>query len=218
MRMSALIKIATGCLIVAGLAACSAKRGDIDLSGQGLVQIRSSCPTVAIAAQTGDITLFDPPASREAAAIDVVADITDVRSTCTTVGDDLYSEVTYSVNALRRDATAARDVDLPVFSTVVRGGTSVIAKRITTIRLSFPAGSLRAHATGRTGAYVNREAATLPDDIRQKLQNPRRSGDADAALDPLNRPDVKAALQRTSFELLLGFNLTQDQLRYNVTR
>jgi hypothetical protein len=31
-------------------------------------------------------------------------------------------------------------------------------------------------------------------------------------------PAVRAALQRTSFELLIGFNLTQDQLKYNVTR
>ena len=35
---------------------------------------------------------------------------------------------------------------------------------------------------------------------------------------PAEQPDVKAALQRTSFELLVGFNLTQDQLRYNATR
>jgi len=41
---------------------------------------------------------------------------------------------------------------------------------------------------------------------------------ADAAIDPFAQPDVKAALQRTSFELLVGFNLTQDQLRYNATR
>ena len=35
---------------------------------------------------------------------------------------------------------------------------------------------------------------------------------------PFAQPDVKAALQRTSFELLVGFNLTQDQLKYNATR
>ena len=45
-----------------------------------------------------------------------------------------------------------------------------------------------------------------------------RAGDADAAIDPFAQPDVKAALARTSFELLVGFNLTQDQLRYNATR
>lgn len=218
MRISAFSKFAACGLALVILSACGAKRGDLDMSGQGIVQFRNNCPTVAVAAQTGDITLFDPASSREASAIDVVANITDLRSTCATVGDDFYTEVTYAVNALRRDAGAAREVDLPVFSTVVRGGTSVIAKRITTIRLSFSAGSLRAHATGQTGAYVNREAATVPPDVLNMVNRRRRTGDADAALDPLQRPEVKEALQRSSFELLLGFNLTSDQLRYNVTR
>jgi hypothetical protein len=109
-------------------------------------------------------------------------------------------------------------VDVPVFSTVVRGATSVIAKRVTTVRLNFAQDSLRATATGASTAFVNREAATLPDDVERLITRPRKTGDADAALDPLARPEVKAAIQRTSFELLVGFNLTQDQLRYNATR
>jgi hypothetical protein len=46
----------------------------------------------------------------------------------------------------------------------------------------------------------------------------RRAGDPDAALDPLADPQVRAAIQRASFEMLIGFQLTQDQLAYNVTR
>ena len=46
----------------------------------------------------------------------------------------------------------------------------------------------------------------------------RKPGDADAALDPMADPEVRAAVQRASFELLVGFQLTQDQLRYNATR
>jgi hypothetical protein len=34
----------------------------------------------------------------------------------------------------------------------------------------------------------------------------------------LSRPEVRAAIARTSFELMVGFNLTMDQLRYNATR
>ena len=55
-------------------------------------------------------------------------------------------------------------------------------------------------------------------DIQELITQKRKAGDADAALDPFARPEVKAALQRTSFDLLVGFNLTQDQLRYNATR
>ena len=65
---------------------------------------------------------------------------------------------------------------------------------------------------------MNKSAATLPAEIQQKITQKRKAGDADAAIDPFAQPDVKTALQRTSFELLVGFNLTQDQLRYNATR
>jgi hypothetical protein len=68
------------------------------------------------------------------------------------------------------------------------------------------------------GAYVDRAAATLPDDIRERITRRRRAGEQDAAIDPLSEPDVRAAVARASFELLIGFQLTQDQLRYNVTR
>ena len=40
----------------------------------------------------------------------------------------------------------------------------------------------------------------------------------DAALDPLADPQVRAAVQRATFEVLIGFQLTQDQLAYNATR
>lgn len=217
MRIAAASKIAALGAVLALVAGC-AKRGDIDSTGQGIIQFRSACPTVAIPANTGDITLFDPANSHDAAAIDVVASITDLRSTCQTVGTEIQSAVSFTVNGLRRDAGAARQVDVPVFATVVRGATSVVAKRVTTVRLTFAQGALRASAAGSSAAFVNREAATLPQDIERLITRPRKTGDADAALDPLARPEVKAAIQRTSFELLVGFNLTTDQLRYNITR
>ena len=72
--------------------------------------------------------------------------------------------------------------------------------------------------SGTAGAYVDRAAATLPDDIRERITRRRRAGDEEAAIDPLNEPEVRAALARASFELLVGFQLTEDQLAYNATR
>ena len=46
----------------------------------------------------------------------------------------------------------------------------------------------------------------------------RRSGEQEAAIDPLTQPEVRAALARASFELLVGFQLSDDQLAYNATR
>ena len=58
----------------------------------------------------------------------------------------------------------------------------------------------------------------LPADVREKITRKRKAGDPDAALDPLADPQVRAAVQRATFELLIGFQLTQEQLSYNATR
>ncbi|MGD9810692.1 MAG: hypothetical protein AB7U35_05050 [Sphingobium sp.] len=202
-------------MALAALAGCS-RKGDFDAGG--IIAVRSSCPVAAIPAMTGDVTLFDPAGSTDASAIDVVASMTDLRSTCQEAGDQFYTEATFDVVATRRDASTARNVTLPFFSTVVRGGTTVIAKRVGQVQLSFAPGEYRATASAKGASYVDRSVATLPADVQDRITRKRKSGDSDAALDPFADPEVKAALQRTSFELLIGFNLTPEQFRYNATR
>ncbi|GAA0284797.1 hypothetical protein GCM10009127_28030 [Alteraurantiacibacter aestuarii] len=184
----------------------------------GITALRSVCPAVGIPEFTGDITLFSPAGSVTADAMDVTATITNVRSNCDDSGDEVFSSATFEVQAMRRNTSGARSVELPYFSSVVRGGSSVVAKRVGTVTLNFADGQARASAMGTAGAVVNRAEATLPPDIRQRITRPRRAGDNDAAVDPLTEPDIRAALARANFELLVGFQLSEDQLAYNVTR
>lgn len=209
-------RIVAAALTLTLLAGC-AKDGDIDETG-GIAVTRSACPAVAIPAQTGDVTFFSPANSRAANAIDVTAAITNLRVSCSESGSDVVSNATFDVVARRNAAGPAREVVLPYFATVMRGGTTVVAKRISTVRLVFPEGQTRASGRGEGGAVIARAEATLPPDILRILTRKRRAGDQDAALDPLARPEVKAAVARASFELLIGFQLTQDQLQYNATR
>jgi len=197
------------------LLAC-AREGE--LTTAGVTAIRSACPSVAIPAATGDVTLFDPPSSRDAAAIDVVATITNVKHDCTESDPNIVVNATFDVHAIRRDSRGARDVTLPYFATVVQAGSNVVSKRVGRVQLHFPDGQLRASTSGSASASVLRSAATLPPDIRREITRERKPGDADAALDPMASPNVRAAVQRASFELLLGFQLTPDQLAYNATR
>jgi hypothetical protein len=213
---SSLLKLSVAGLVLLSLGAC-ARHGEIDETG-GIIAVRSACPVAALPAMTGDVTLFNPAGSTDASAIDVVASITNLRSTCSETANQFYTEATFDVQASRTDASTAREVVLPYFSTVVRGGTSVIAKRVGEVHLMFAAGEYRATASAKAGSYVDRAQATLPADIQKRITSKRKAGDEDAAIDPLADPDVKAALQRTSFELLVGFNLSQDQFRYNATR
>ncbi len=201
-----------------GLAAC-ASEGDLVVDqGVGITAVRSVCPAVGVPDYTGDITVFRSPQSRLASDVDVTAAITNVRSTCNETGDRIYSEASFDVLASRTDTRGARQVTLPYYSTVLRGGSAVVTKRVGSVTLAFADGEARARARATAGAYVDRAEATLPADIREQITRRRESGDPDAALDPLADPTVRAAIERATFELLVGFQLTEEQLAYNATR
>ena len=210
------MKVIVGVSMAALLLAGCAGRGDV-VEG-GVTAVRSACPTVAVPAATGDVTLFDPAANQTADAIDVVAEMTNVRSTCGDQGEQIQTDVTFAVQARRTRTEGPRDVTLPYFIVLVRGGSAVVAKRVGRVALHFDAGQARAQVSGSATTLVTRAAATLPDDIRKRITRKRKAGEDDAAIDPLSQPEVRAAVLRTSFEALVGFQLTDEQLKYNATR
>lgn len=206
--------VAAALLVLGG---CANRSGEIDASG-GITAIRSACPAVAVPAGTGDVTLFDPANDTSAAAIDVSATMTDVRSTCNDAGEQVATTVTFDVLARRTRTDAARDVSLPYFITVVRGGSAVVAKRVGQVQVHFDAGQARARVSGQASTQITRAAATLPKEVRDRLTRRRKAGEEDAAVDPLTAPEVRQAVQSATFEALVGFQLTDAQLRYNATR
>ena len=213
------MKLRTTAIIALTLLAGCRHSGDItDENGGGIYAVRSTCPIAGIPTGTGDITLFDPQGSTDSAAIDVSATMTNLRAFCQDAGNDVVSTVTFTVTGLRRDAGAARQVMLPYFDVALRGGNTVAAKQIGYVALNFPAGSQHATTSARASVRVNRGAATLPANVRQILTRPRKSGEAEAAIDPLAEPGIRAAVANATFEHLVGFQLTQDQLKYNATR
>lgn len=198
------------------LATACSREGEITRGG--IYITRSACPQVGIPAATGDITLFNPANRTDAASIDVTAAITNLRSTCDESGANIVSTVTFDVVATRRDVAEARTVVLPYFTVAMQGGTQVVAKQVGNIGLNFAAGSQRAQTSGQATIQVSRAAATLPEDVRKELTRERKANDPDAAIDPLSRPAVREAVARATFEHLIGFQLSQDQLVYNATR
>ncbi len=204
--------------MTAALAGCG-KKGELVIDqGIGIASVLTLCPAVGIPDYTGDITTFGAAEDRTSGNLDVSAAMTNLRSTCNDTKDQIYSEATFDVNARRSDTRGVRTVTLPYFVTVLRGGSAVVSKRVGEVTLTFADGQDRSSAVGKVGSFINRVDAALPDDIREKITKKRRAGDAEAALDPLADPEVKAAIARTRFEMLVGFQLTEDQLAYNVTR
>jgi hypothetical protein len=182
-----------------------------------LVVRRSSCPAVAVTAYAGDVTLFRS-AVPDAANIDVVAAITNLRSDCAETADQFVSRISYDVLARRSDVAEARSVALPVFAAVVQAGNIVAAKQISTVTVNFAAGQDRAMASHTASASVSRKAAALPEEIQARISRERRPGDPDAATDPLADPVVRSALRAVSFEVLIGFQIDDRALAYNVAK
>jgi hypothetical protein len=213
------VKLRLAALLTLTLLSACRHPGDLTTdNGGGIYSVRSVCPIPGIPAGTGDITLFNPQGSTDSRAIDVTATITQLRANCQDTGADVVSTVTFTVTALRRDAGPARQVILPYFDVALRGGAKVAAKQVGAVALNFPAGSQHAYTRGQATIRVSRYAATLPANVRAILTRPRKAGEADAAIDPLAEPGVREAVANATFEHLIGFQLTQDQLKYNATR
>ena len=214
------VRLAVLLTLGAALAGCSTKGAIILQEGVGIQAVRTVCPAVGVPDYTGDVTTFRVPGDTSAANIDVTAAITNVRSTCDDAsgGARIYTNATFDVLGRRTDVRGARTVTLPYYSVVLRGGSSVVTKRIGQVTLNFADGQERAQARAQAGAYVDRAEATLPADVREQITRKRKAGDEDAAIDPLSDPAVKAAVARATFELLIGFQLTEQQLAYNATR
>jgi len=213
------VKLRTSALLALTLLAGCRHAGDVTSEdGGGIYAVRSNCPIAGIPTGTGDITLFNPQGSTDSAAIDVTAAITQLRAFCQESGSDVVSTVTFTVTGLRRDAGPARQVILQYFDVALRGGNTVAAKQLGAVALNFPAGSQHATGAARASVRVNRGAAALPENVRQILTRPRKAGEAEAAIDPLAEPGVRAAVANATFEHLVGFQLTRDQLKYNATR
>lgn len=216
-RLTATVLCSAAALTALG--GCKSK-GDVVIdSGVGITAIRSRCPAVGIPDFTGDVTLFRAAGLRTADAIDVTAAMTDVRAQCNdSAGDKVTSSVSFRVLGSRTDTQGPRQVTLPYFVTVLQGGSAVVSKRVGQITLNFADGQSRAEASANANAYIDRAAATLPEEIRKRITAKRKAGDSDAALDPLADPTVKAAVARATFEVLVGFQLDESQLAYNATK
>jgi len=219
--MSPRYRLLAAAALTAALAGCHSKGELVVDESVGITAVRGACPAIGIPDYTGDITLFRTPGDSTAANIDVVAAMTNVKSQCNDGGDTgakVFVTSSFDVLARRTDTHGARQVQLPYFVAVLRGGSAVVSKRMGTVTLNFADGQERAQVSGQGSAYIDRNEATLPPEIRERITRKRKAGEADAAVDPLSEPDVRAAVQRANFELLLGFQLDQAQLSYNATR
>jgi hypothetical protein len=183
-----------------------------------LLVTRSPCPAVAVPYHVGSVTRFEPPQSRNADAISFTAQITDLKGNCVEGPDFLTTEVSFVVAAQRRDKGPAKQVYLPMFVALAQGGNVLVSKQLTGVQLDFAEGALRAETRGGGRADVHRSAVALPPEMLERISRKRDADDPEALTDPLSEPQVRAAVRAASFEVLVGFQLDDASLAYNVAK
>ena len=197
---------------LAGLAVAGCQRNPL------LVQ-RSVCPAVAVPYYAGDVTLFAAgDTERNANAVDAVATITNLRGVCAEGADTLGTDVSFTVQARRTNTVGARTITLPFFASVVQGGNLLVSKQLGQVTLNFADGQARAQAAGAAKASVLRSVATLTPELQARLSRKRKATDLDAMIDPMADPEIRAAVRASTFEVLVGFQLDDAALAYNVTK
>ncbi|RVT91018.1 hypothetical protein [Sphingomonas crocodyli] len=217
-----MLKLKTQAILLAAIAPmvflAGCKSGmDFDETG-GVKIARSACPAVAIATYTGDITTFTSPAQRTVGAIDVSASIANLQTSCTGESDPIGVTANFDVLATRAAPGPARQVTLPWFATLIRAGNDIQSKQTGQVVVTFADGATRGTGHASVTGSVSRALATLPPEVLQRITRKRKVGDADAALDPLTDPTIRDAVLKANFEMLVGFQLSEEQLAYNATR
>jgi hypothetical protein len=131
---------------------------------------------------------------------------------------NIVTNATFDVHGQRRDAArrargGAALISRPWFRAAPTSSPSASAGSA----LRFADGQLRASTSGTASARCS--APPRPCRRTSAARSPASAspGDADAALDPMADPAARPC-SAASFELLVGFQLTQEQLAYNATR
>lgn len=202
-------RLVIGAIIASGLALAGCASNPLKVS-------RSVCPAVAIPAYAGSMTAFQPAESRNADAIDFTAQLARVNSSCTESETYLTTDLSFQVTAQRRHTNEAREVYLPLFVAMAQGGNVLVSKQQTGVLLKFAAGESRAEASGGARSRVARSAVTLPADVQDRLSRKRRPDEEESLIDPMSDPSVKAAVRSATFEILVGFQLDDPSLAYNI--
>lgn len=176
-------------MALAGLAIAGCQTNPLEVT-------RTSCPAVAVVKHTGTLTRFNPGAEANADQIQLNASIGGLSRQCTERGGTVTTTLSYQITVTRPAKGPALSVAVPVFQVVMRDGSTLLAKDVSTVMLVFPEG------VDRIQVSQSLQASTPP------LPPPPKP-------DPDN-PD--APPPRGTYEVLVGFQLTEAEAAYNAAK
>jgi hypothetical protein len=189
--------VLVSCAVLA-LSACA--------SQNPLLVTRTSCPAVAVIKYANTITGFRQGGGMDQSDVDFTGQISNVSVDCRNgKGDNAaQSVVSFDIGVLRRSANAAATQSIPYFVAVVQDGTTIISKTSYMATLQF---------NDKNGRSIAREsfAASTPGVPLPPVPKKKRS-EAEF-LD-----EAESAAKAAKYEILIGFQLTDAQALFNISK
>ncbi len=175
-----------------GLAACN--------TAKPLEVRRTSCPAIAVPKHTGTLTRFAQAGRFDTQDVQLVASIGQLDSNCVETDDGVRTAVSFNIVATRPAKGPAAAAQLPFFVTVVKDGETLIAKQVYGASLSFADGA----ASSSQSQVVTVATPKIPLPPKPKKNN---------EIDEFAPPPKPAV-----YELLVGFQLSDSEVVYNITK
>lgn len=207
------LRRATGKMI--GLAAVATPLLLAGCSSNPLQVTRTLCPATAVPQHAGTLTFFSPPSSRAADAVVATANIFNLQNQCNEGGAKVASNLRFTIGAQRPNAASEQTITVPYFVAVVKEGETLLSKQVYEATLTFPAGDVRAESVQTVQAVVDRaEALAAAGPAPGSEKKKRKRGEMAEPEDLFFDAKPKAS----GFEILVGFQLTDAQVYYNITQ
>ncbi|MCH8685426.1 hypothetical protein [Pedomonas mirosovicensis] len=172
---------------------------------------RTLCPATAVPKYAGTLTFFSPPSSRTADSVVANASIFGLENHCVESSPKVTSNLRFTIGAQRPNAAAAQTITVPYFVAVVKEGKEIVSKQVYEATLTFQPGDVRAESVQTVQAAIDREEALKligPDPSKKKRKRGEPRQPEDLFFD--------AKPKDSGFEVLVGFQLTDEQAHYNI--
>ena len=184
-------------------------------SSNPLQVTRTLCPATAVPQHAGTLTFFSPPSSRTADSVVASANIFNLQNQCNEGGEKVTSNLRFTIGAQRPNAAAEQTITVPYFVAVGKEGQTLPSQQIYEATLTFAAGDVRAESVQTVQAAVDRaEALAAAGPAPGSEKKKRKRGEMAEPEDLFFDAKPKAS----GFEILVGFQLTDAQVHYNITQ
>jgi hypothetical protein len=169
-------------------------------TGNPLEVRRTSCPAIAVPKYTGTLTRFSQAGRFDVQDVLLVASIGQLDANCEETEAGVRTALSFNILATRPVKGPAEAVQLPFFVTVVKDGETLIAKQVYGASVNFADGA----ASANLSQVVTVATPKIPLPPRPKKNN---------EFDEFAPPPKPAV-----YELLVGFQLSDSDVVYNITK